>query len=127
MDYRYEKNYAVDFHNQRIAFIILNKNIEFLPLRTNMSHYEYCKTKGMSKDEFNKITRGYYLDGNLVFYKDNFIYDDELIKEALNYVNEISSKIGISEFNIYFGEIPEKYFELDYYYGKYVNGIIMKG
>ena len=58
-----------------------------------MSHFEYCQTKGITKEEFNKITRGYYLDGKVVFYKDNFIYDDELINEGLSYLNEISRRI----------------------------------
>lgn len=51
-----------------------------------MSHFEYCQTKGLNKEEFNKITRGYYLNKNLVFYKDNFIYDDDLIEESLKYL-----------------------------------------
>ena len=91
-----------------------------------MSHFEYCKTKGLNKDEFNKITRGYYLNGNVIFYKDNFIYDDEVIKDGLSFLNEISSKLLINEFKIYFGQIPEENFALDFYYGRYINGSIIK-
>jgi len=127
MDYRYEtKNEARDFHKQRKAFIILNKKIEFLPEGSSMSHFEYCQTKGITKEEFNKITRGYYLDGKVVFYKDNFIYDDELINEALSYLNEISRRIIQTEFDIYFGQLPNENFALDYYYGKYIDGKISK-
>lgn len=127
MDYRYEtKEEARDFHKQRKAFIILNGVLEFLPEGSTMSHYEYCQSKGLSKDEFNKITRGFYLNGNLIFYKDNFIYDDDLIKESLTHVNEIASILKLEEFNIYFGQLPENNFAPDYYYGKYINGIVQK-
>ena len=127
MDYRYEtKDEARDFHKQRKAFIILNEKLDFLPEGSSMSHYEYCQTKGLSKEEFNKITRGYYLNGNVIFYKDNFIYDEEVISNALKVVDEISQTIGVHEFKIYFGQLPEKNFALDYYYGKYKNRTIIK-
>ncbi len=127
MDYRYEaKEEARDFHKQRKAFIIIDGNLEFLSDGSSMSHFEYCETKGLSKEDFNKITRGYYLSGNVVFYKDNFIFDDEVIKNGLNAVGEISKKLNIDEFEIYFGELPEQGFALDYHYGKYVNGTIIK-
>ena len=127
MDYRYEtKEEARDFHKQRKAFIIIDGNLEFLPDGSDMSHFEYCETKGLSKDDFNKITRGYYLSGNVVFYKDNFIFDDEVIEIGLDVVDEISKKINIDEFEIYFGQLPEQGFALDYHYGKYINGTIIK-
>ena len=127
MDYRYEtKDEARDFHKQRKAFIILDEKLEFLPEESSMSHYEYCQTKGLSKEKFNQITRGYYLNGNAVFYKDNFIYDEEVISNALKVVDEIAKIIGIDEFNIYFGQLPEQGFALDYHYGKYTNGTIIK-
>ena len=127
MDYRYEtKDEARDFHKQRKAFIILEGEIEFLPEGSSMSHYEYGQTKGLSKEEFNQITRGYYLNGNAVFYKDNFIYDGEVIENSLKVVDEISKIINVEEFEIYFGQLPEQGFALDYHYGKYVNGKIIK-
>lgn len=127
MDYRYEtKDEARDFHKQRKAFIILNGKLEFLPDGSSMSHFEYCQTKGLNKEEFNIITRGYYLNGNVVFYKDSFIYDDNVISEALQFLNEISKKIHSEEFDIYFGQLPEQGFALDYYYGRYVKGNVIK-
>ena len=120
MDYRYKtKDSARDFHKQRKAFIILNNNVYFLPERSYMSHFEYCQKIGLDKETFNQITRGYYLNGNLVFYKDNFTYDEELINESLNFIDEISRKLGIDKFEIYFGHLPDDNFKLDYYYGKY--------
>ena len=127
MDYRYEtKNEERDTHKKRRAFIILNKELEFLPEGSSMSHFEYCQTKGISKEEFNNIIRGYYLDGRVAFYKDNFTYDNDLINEALTFLDEISQKIEKTEFDIYFGHLPNENFALDYYYGKYINGKISK-
>lgn len=127
MDYRYEtKEEARDFHRQRQAFIIRHHELEFLPINSPMSHFEYCKTKGLTKEEFNKITRGYYFNGNSVFYKDNFIYDWKVIKEGLAFLDEIAFNIAVNEFEIYFGQIPERNFALDFYYGKYRNGIIIR-
>lgn len=127
MDYRYEtKDSARDFHKQRKAFIILKGKVYFFPEGSSMSHFEYCKKIGLDKEMFNKITRGYYLNGYLVFYKDNFIYDNSLIDEALNFIDEISRKLKVDEFEIYFGQIPEDNFKLDYHYGTYENGKIIK-
>ena len=127
MDYRYEtKNEARDFHKQRRAFVIINRKLEFLPLGSQMSHFEFCQSKGIEKENFNKLTRGYFLNGNVVFYKDYFIYDEILIKEALDFVSQIAKELSLNEFNIYFGQLPEENFKLDYYYGKYSNGKIIK-
>lgn len=127
MDYRYEtKNEARDFHKQRRAFIILDNILEFLPKGSLMSHFEYCKLKGMNKEEFNKITRGFYLNKEVVFYKDNFIYDDGVIEEALEHINELAKLLDAEKFEIYFGELPEKGFIYDYHYGRYEKGNIIK-
>jgi len=127
MDYRYEtKKEARNFHKQRRAFVIINNRLEFLPLGSQMSHFEFCQSKGIDKEHFNQLTRGYFLNGNLVFYKDNFIYDEFLINEALNFVPEIAKELTLNELNIYFGQLPEENFRLDYYYGKYFNGNIIK-
>ena len=127
MDYRYETNDDKRiFHKSRKAFIIIDNKLEFLPDGSDMSHYEYCNQKGIDKDYFNQLIRGFYLNGNLVFYKDNFIYDSILISDSLKYLNEISTKLSINTFNIYFGVLPDEDFKLDFYYGKYCNGDILK-
>jgi len=127
MDYRYETNdNARDFHKSRMAFIIFDNCVEFLPHGSSMSHFEYCQTKNISKSEFNNIIRGYYLNDNLVFYKDNFIYDDALIIESLIHIKTIAKVLNKRKFNIYFGELPQENFKLDFFYGKFDNGKIIK-
>lgn len=129
MDYRYEtKDETRDFHKQRIAFIIYDNKIEFIK-NNGMSHFEYCSSKGMTREEFNKITRGYYMNGNLMFYKDNFTYDDGVISEGLRFVDEIAKFCNIDSMKIYFGLIVDKSVTVwppDYYYGEYIDGNIIK-
>lgn len=127
MDYRYEvPSGGRDFHRQRKAFIIIDGVLDFLPFGSTMLHYEYCQSKGISKEVYNKITRGYYINGNVVFYKGNFIYDENVIKEALQYLDEISKKIEETEFEINFGLRLDENFAFDFHYGKYSNGKIIK-
>lgn len=127
MDYRYEtKPEAREFHAKRKALIIHNEMIDFLPDNSAMSHFEYCQTKGITRDEFNQIIRGYYLDNNLVFYKDNFIYDKDLIEKSLCFVDSIAEMLSIDNFNIYFGLLVEENFKFDLLYGKYEHGVIVK-
>lgn len=126
MDYRYETNdEARDFHKQRKAFIILEGILEFLPEGSSMSHFEYCQTKGLDKERFNQITRGFYLNGDAVFYKDNFVFDDNVIHEALKHIDEIADVVHAEKIEIYFGELPDQGFIYDYHYGKYENGILI--
>ena len=127
MDYRYEtKSDAREFHKQRKAFVIISSKLYFLPEESSMSHFEYCQKIGLDKETFNSITRGYYLNGNLVFYKDNFIYDENVIEESLRFIDEISIKLSINKFEIYFGQLPDENFKLDYHYGRYERGEIIK-
>lgn len=122
IDFRYiTKDESRDFHKMRRAFVIYNNQLLFIDKGSEMSHYEFCSKKlNLSKDIFNEITRGYYLDGNLVFYKDNFIFDEKVISESLKYVNQIKQSLNLTEAKIYFGLIvgePGGNWPFDYYYG----------
>ena len=89
MDYRYEtKDEARDFHRRRIAFIVIDEKIYYIK-NSGQSHWEFCQEKNISKEQFNELTRGYYIDGNIVFYKGNFIYDQALICDAMKYIIKI--------------------------------------
>ena len=120
MDFRYEtKDKARDFHKRRIAFIIIDNNIHFIK-NSGMSHWEVCERMNISKEIFNKLTRGFYLNGDIVFYKDNFIYDENVIEEGIKYLDIIKKECRIDKANIYFGLIIDKEKEIwpfDYYYG----------
>lgn len=65
-----------------MLMLIIHKNkIEFLS-DSNISYFEYCQEKNISKKIFNTI----YLCFFIAFYKDNFIYDEFIIEKTLKYV-----------------------------------------
>lgn len=121
MDYRYETNdESRDFHKRRTAFIVIDKKIYYIK-NSGMSHWEFCQKRNIPKEEFNKLTRGYYIDGNIVFYKGNFTYDQDLIEDALKYILKIKEDCNLPKMKIYFGlVIPKKdeQWKYDYYYGE---------
>ena len=121
MDYRYETKREVrDFHKQRIAFVIINNEIHFIK-NSEMSHWEYCKNLSISKEIFNTLTRGYYYNGKIVFYNNNFTYDNNVIEEGLNYIVKIKEECNIDKAEIYFGLIIDKtqiIWPCDLHYGK---------
>lgn len=83
MDYRYEiAKEGRDLHRRRNAFIVIDKKIYYL-IASEKTHWEFCQETNISKEKFNQLTRGYYIDGNIVFYKGNFIYDQALICDAM--------------------------------------------
>ena len=120
MDYRYETKKDVrDFHKNRMAFIIIDNIIHFIE-NSEMSHWEYCQSLNMSKEKFNELTRGYFFEGRIVFYKDNFTYDENVIKEALKFIIQIKEKYKFERADIYFGLIIDKskiVWPCDYHYG----------
>lgn len=131
IDYRYiTKNESRDFHRRRRAFVIYKNKLHFIDEGSAMSHWEFCsRILNMGREEFNLLTRGYYIDGNLVFYKDNFIYDEGVIEEALNFIPEIKDVLKIQEMKIYFGLIigkPGEDWQYDFYYGDYINDSLVK-
>ena len=93
-DFRYvTKDESRDFHKKK-AFVVYKNEVHFIEKGSDMSHWKFCQKyfPNMTKNEFKKITRGYYLNSELVFYKDNFYYDENVIKEALNYITEIKTQ-----------------------------------
>ena len=120
MDYRYEtKNEVRDFHKQRIAFVIINNEIHFIK-NSGMSHWEYCKSLNISKENFNTLTRGYYFDGRIVFYNNNFTYNNNVITEGLKYIVQIKEECKIDKADIYFGLVIDEtqtIWPCDLYYG----------
>ena len=128
MDYRYETDdSAREFHRKRRAFVIYDGELLFLPHGSEMSHYEYCTRIGIDRETFNAQTRGYFLDDYVCFYKNDFGYDSDVIKEALPFLDEISTHVGRDIFRVYFGTLPDQQFKLDYCYGRYLYGSIYKG
>lgn len=109
-----------EFHKRRVAFIIYENKVFYIKDST-FSHWEYAQTLGVSKETFDNLCRGYYLDGKLIFYKGNFEYDDELINYAKQFFDEIKDELKLEKVNVYFGQKIGKIGEAwppDYFYGE---------
>lgn len=109
-----------DFHKKRIAFIIYQDKVFYIK-DSSFSHWEFAQTLGITKEEFDELCRGYFLDGKLIFYKGNFIYDDTLIRVAKTYFDEIKKELNLEKVNVYFGQKigkPGEAWLPDYFYGE---------
>lgn len=109
-----------DFHKRRIAFIVYEDKVFYIKDST-FSHWEFAQTIGISKEVFDNLCRGYYLDEKLIFYKGNFEYDDELINFAKRYFDEIKRELNLGKVKVYFGQKVGKIGEAwppDYFYGE---------
>ncbi len=98
-----DKEKEASFHKKRIAFLIINNEIMFLQDST-MSHYDWAKSIGQ-EDNFNSITRGYFIDNNIYFYYGNFDVNDNVVSDAKKYTPIICKKFNISNPNVYGGMI----------------------
>ena len=47
----------IEFHKRRDAFIIIENQINYIG-KTGLSHWEFCREKGVSKENFLKLIRG---------------------------------------------------------------------
>ena len=90
------------FHKQRTAFMIINNEIKFLQNSTK-SHYNWAKEFNLTNDEFNKITRGYCLLNDIIFYKGNFEFDEQVIINANKFYNQIMTFCNLKTAKIYAG------------------------
>ena len=111
---------AKNFHKQRVAFIIYQNKVYYMK-DTSFSHWEFAQTIGISKEIFDTLCRGYYLNEKLIFYKGNFEYDNDLIEYAKQYFDEIKKELKLEKVNVYFGQKIGKIGEAwppDYFYGE---------
>ena len=125
VDCRFDtKSGSRDFHSRRRAFIIYNDEVNFLEEGSSLSHWEFAQIKfpEITKEIFVELTRGYFMDNEVVFYKGNFCYDDGVIAEGLKHVGNIRHFVGSDEvIKIYFGTKvgkPGEIWEKDLYYGE---------
>ena len=93
-----------DFHKQRTAFIIINNEVLFLT-NSKLSHFEWAQSLGVNEEVFITLTRGYVLNGNIVFYKGKFEFDDNVVADAHTYAKKIKSKCGLKVARVYAGVV----------------------
>ena len=91
-----------EFHKSRIAFMLIENKIIYLE-NSSMSHLEWYLSLGYEKEEFKNIIRGYYKEGKIVFYKDDFTYDNEVIEIAKKINDEIKKYANDKNAEVYVG------------------------
>ena len=67
--------------NNKILFMIYNNEIKFLS-DPNMDHRDWYKSLGGNLDEYDKVIRGFVINNQLIFFKGNLSYDNEVIDMA---------------------------------------------
>lgn len=112
-----QKENAENFHKNRIAFMILGKRVLFLKNST-LSHLQWAQNLGIDIKKFNCLTRGYVLNGDIVFYKGNFEFDERVIEDAKNFSKAIKKECSLTSAKVYVGVVvgehgsiypPDKY------------------
>lgn len=97
-----DENFIKNFHKSRVAFLIYNNKIMFLE-NSEMSHFEWAKSIGISKEDFNSLTRGYCYKANIIFYKGDFSYDKKVENDALKYCLDVLKHCNLKHAKIYVG------------------------
>lgn len=90
------------FHQSRVAFMIINQKVIYLR-DSGMSHLEWYTSLNLPVESFDETIRGYYKNGKIIFYKGDFLYDDEVIKTAEYYGDEIKKEVNDSNALVYAG------------------------
>ena len=98
------ENKETMFHKSRVAFMIINSEILFLE-NSGMSHIEWYTSLNYPIENFDNIVRGYYKEGKIIFYKGDFIYDEDVINQANKFANKIKEYVKDNDAKVYAGII----------------------
>lgn len=99
------KQSVESFHKKRIAFIIRKDDVLYLK-NSALSHKQWCEQLGINEEEFNSLTRGYFLGETIVFYKGNFGFDSHVMEDAKKFAPKIKQELNINSAKVYVGLIP---------------------
>ena len=91
-----------EFHKSRIAFMIINQEVIFLE-NSPMSHIEWYTSLGLPIEKFDNIVRGYTKDNKIIYYKGDFLYDEEVLDVAKNTSYKIMEYIGNFNLKVFAG------------------------
>lgn len=92
-----------DLHKNRVAFIIVSDKIYYIE-KNDKSHFELAQELGINKQQFDELCRGFFYKDYIVFYKGYFTYDDKMVDEALQFVNEIKNHVEVEKVKVYCGQ-----------------------
>ena len=90
--------------NTSILFMIFNNEVKYLN-NSNMDHREWFLSLGGNPDDYPNLVRGFISNGKIVFYKDAFSYDEEVIKTAKRYAPSMKVVLG-DNLEVWCGVLP---------------------
>ena len=90
--------------NTSILFMIFNNEVKYLN-NSNMDHREWFLSLGGNAEDYPNLVRGFISNGKIVFYKDNFSYDEEVIKTAKRYAPSMKVVLG-DNLEVWCGVLP---------------------
>lgn len=91
-----------EFHKSRVAFIIYKGEIQYLAHST-FSHEEWCRSLGITDQEFSSLVRGYVRDNRIVYYQGDFAWNEEVLQTALSTYSQIASALCLEDYSVYCG------------------------
>lgn len=97
----------INFHKERIAFIIYNNEIKYLE-NSSMSHEEWCTSLGIDNNTFMKLVRGYIMNNEIVYYQGDFEYNEEVINTCIDTYEQIASYNNLVDYSVYCGVLKGK-------------------
>ena len=90
--------------NTSILFMIFNNEVKYLN-NSNMDHREWFLSLGGNPDDYPNLIRGFISNGKIVFYKNNFSYDEEVVKAAKRYAPSMKVVLG-DNLEVWCGVLP---------------------
>ena len=91
--------------NDRILFIVINDQIQFLQNST-MDHREWYISLGGNMEEYDNVIRGYITEGKIIYFKANLNYDDEVIAFAMKTGLKIKNQLNQPNYKVCCGINP---------------------
>lgn len=92
--------------NTNVLFMIFNNEVKYLN-NNSMDHREWFISLGGNIDDYPNLVRGFISNGKIVFYKNNFSYDEEVIKAAKIYAPSMKVVLG-DNLEVWCGVLPGK-------------------
>ena len=92
--------------NTSILFMIFNNEVKYLS-NSNMDHKSWFISLGGKEEDYPNLIRGFINNGKIVFYKENFSYDEEVIRIAKRYAPSMKIVLG-DNLEVWCGVLPGK-------------------
>lgn len=91
--------------NNKILFMIYNGEIKFLN-NTTMDHREWYLSLGGDINNYDNVIRGYVINNNLIFFKANLSYDQEVIDMAQKCAPAMKQQLNNPNLRVWCGISP---------------------